>query len=132
MTEGARRAPHLAGLGPVLGAVGVAGGALVLSVAILVWRGGAQRQVLDAETARCRKADLAACDQLRSQCIKRSGESCTPPAESIPAPPAPPDTREAVRPPGEACELRARPACLRPSKPLGTGDGPPADLRRAA
>jgi hypothetical protein len=128
MNEGVRRS---AGLGPVLGAVGVAIAALVLSIGVLVWRSGAQRQVIDAQTARCRNADLAACDNLRSQCIKRSGESCTALAESILASAAPHDIREAVRLLAEACELRDRNACLRAASLLAKGDGVPADPGRA-
>lgn len=128
MNEGVRRS---AGIGPALGAVGVAVVAVVLSIGILLWRSGAQRQVIDAETARCRNADLVACDNLRSQCIKRSGESCTALAESILASAAPHDTREAVRLLGEACELRDRNACVRAASLLSKGDGVPADPGRA-
>src|SRR5882672_9401971 len=98
-------------IAPALGAAAVAVLAVVGAVVILVWRGGAQRDLLDAEMARCQQADMAACDALRSQCMKRSGEACESLAESLLR--SKRDAKDAMRLLSEACALSTRKACLR-------------------
>jgi len=131
MTEGAQRSAR-SSLAPALGAAALAAVALVLSIGMLLWRSGAQRQVIDAETARCRNGDLAACDNLRSQCLKRSGESCTALAESILANNPQRDAHEALRLLNEGCDLRDRNACLRAASLLQAGTLLPPDAPTAA
>jgi hypothetical protein len=114
---------------PALGAAGVAVLAVVGAVALLIWRGGAQRDLLDAEMARCQKADMAACDALRSQCMKRSGEACESLAESLLR--SGRDTKDAVRLLSEGCALGNRNACLGGGRRLLEGDGVPKDTATA-
>ena len=116
-------------LAPALGAVAVAVLAIAGAVALLVWRGGAQRDLLDAEMARCMKADMVACDALRSQCIKRSGEACESLAESLFRTNR--DTKDAIRLMSEACTLGDRNACLRGGRRLLEGNGVPKDTAAA-
>lgn len=116
-------------IAPALGAAAVAVLAVVGAVALLIWRGGAQRDLLDAEMARCEKADMAACDALRSQCMKRSAEACESLAESLFR--SNRDMKDAVRLLSEACALSNRNACLRGGRRLLEGDGVPKDTATA-
>jgi hypothetical protein len=125
MADGSNRS----NIAPALGAVAVAVLAIAAAVALLVWRGGAQRDLLDAEMARCLKADMAACDALRSQCIKRSGEACESLAESLFR--SNRDTKDAMRLMSEGCALGNRNACLRGGRRLLEGNGIRKDVAEA-
>ena len=116
-------------MAPALGAVAVAVLAVAGAVGLLVWRGGAQRDLLDAEMARCQKADLTACDALRSQCLKRSAEACESLAESLLR--SHRDTKDAMRLLSDACALGNRNACLGGGRRLLEGDGIQKDVAEA-
>jgi hypothetical protein len=105
--------------------------ALGLSVGLLVWRGGAQREVLDTVTARCEKGDPGACDALRNLCLRRNGDGCEALATTILTAPSKGDVRDAMHLLSEACELRNRRACLRAGRKLLDGDGVSRDAAEA-
>src|SRR5882724_1560647 len=117
MTD-AMRLSGKSGMAPALGAAGFTLLAVGISLGILVWRGGAQREILDAESARCIKADLKACDVLRNQCLKRNGEACEALASSIWQSGPNRDLREAMRLYSESCQLRDRSACVGAARKL--------------
>ena len=129
MTDATGGSPR-SNMAPALGAAAVAVLAVAGAVGLLVWRGGAQRDLLDAEMARCQKADMAACEALRSQCLKRSAEACESLAESLLR--SHRDTKDAMRLLSEACALSNRNACLSGGRRLlEGGDGLPKDVSGA-
>ena len=72
---------------------------------------------------------MAACDALRSQCMKRSAEACESLAESLFR--SNRDTKDAMRLLAEACALSNRNACLRGGRRLLEGNGVPKDIAEA-
>jgi TPR repeat protein len=131
MTD-AMRLSGKSGMAPALGAAGFTVLAVGISLGILVWRGGAQREILDAESARCIKADLKACDVLRNQCLKRNAEACESLASSIWQSGPNRDLREAMRLYSDACQMRDRNACVAMARKLMEGDGVPKDEAASA
>jgi TPR repeat protein len=122
MTDVSGASKNRSNMAPALGAAAVTVLAAVGAVVIIVWRGGAQRDLLDAEMARCQKADMAACDALRSQCMKRSAEACESLAESL---------FRSNRDMKDAMRLSNRNACLRGGRRLLEGNGVPKDIAEA-
>ncbi|HEX4335456.1 MAG TPA: hypothetical protein VH062_06050 [Polyangiaceae bacterium] len=131
MTDAAPQTAR-SGYAPAIGAAAIAVVALGLSVGMLVWRGGAQREVLDAVTARCERSEPQACDALRNLCLKRNGDGCEALAQTILAAKPPGDVRDAMHLLSEACELRNRRACMTAARKLLDGDGIPKDTAEAA
>jgi hypothetical protein len=127
-------AQKLSGPAPVLWALGTGVLAVVIAVGISLWQAGAQREVLDTQGARCEQGVAAACDTLRSLCLKRYGDACQALAGAILASPPPKqDVRDAMRLLSEACDLRSRDACVRAGRKLLDGDGvakDPAEAKR--
>jgi TPR repeat protein len=131
MAEAVRKLDR-SGVAPALW--GVATGVLALGIAmgVALWQGSAQRQVLDAQQARCGKGDAAACDALRSLCLKRYGDACESLAEAMLASPTDKrDDRDAMRLLSEACDLHNRRACVRAARKLLDGDGVAKDAAGA-
>jgi TPR repeat protein len=133
MTTATRKIDR-SGVAPALWGVGSGVLALGIAVGVSLWQSGAQRQVLDADQARCGRGDTTACDALRSLCLKRYGDACEALAEAIFVLPADKrDTRDAMRLLGEACELRTRRACVSAGRKLLEGNGvakDPAEAKR--
>jgi hypothetical protein len=133
MTEAVRKVDR-SGVAPALWGVGAGVLALGIAVAVSLWQSSAQREVLDARRGRCENGDAAACDGLRSLCLKRYGDACEALAQAILAsPPDKRDNRDAMRFFGEACALRSRRACVTAARKLLDGDGvakDPAEAKR--
>jgi TPR repeat protein len=108
--------PARAGLTAAFGALAITAVALFGSMGFLRWRSAEQRRVLDDRSVRCKSNDIAACDLLRSACIKRSGDGCVALADAYAAPGPNHDPRESLRLLDEACTYRSADACLRAAK----------------
>jgi TPR repeat protein len=123
----------------IRGALPAIGGAILASalcvgiaVGFLRWREDAQRQLLNERKGRCGRGDLAACDLLRSACLKRVGEGCLALAETYLAPGPRHDGPEGVRLLTEACDHHMVEACRRAALLYEEGRDVPLDRDRAA
>jgi TPR repeat protein len=115
----------------------IGGAALAVALAIgvtlgfLTWRAGEQRRVLDLRGHKCAEGDVASCDDLRSACVKRSGDACVTLAEVHLAGGPRWDGAEGLRLLGDACTFRHAGACLRAGRAYLEGRIVTKDVARA-
>jgi TPR repeat protein len=105
--------------------------ALGVTVGFLTWRAGEQRRVLDLRGARCAEGDATSCEDLRSACVKRSGDACVTLADAHLRQGPHKDTAEGLRLLGDACTFRHGDACLRRGRAFLEGDPAERDVARA-
>jgi len=100
------------------------------AVVFLAWRASAQHDVLTGRAGKCRAGDAAACDSLRTACLKRSPEACELLAGAYLAEKGP-DPHEAVGLFEEACTYRGADGCFRAGSMVAAGQGVPKDASHA-
>lgn len=121
------------------GALLAIGGALLASVlcvgiavGFLKWRADAQLGILNERKLLCGRGELAACDLLRSACLKRIAEACLSLGESYLAPGPRHDGPEGARLLSEACDHHMVDGCRRAASLYAEGREVPPDPDRAA
>jgi TPR repeat protein len=115
----------------ILGALVLSTLCAIVAVALLKWRAEAQSRVFSERQKFCAAGELAACDLLRSACLKRSGEACVGLAETYIGAGPRRDAPEAARLLSEACEYRVIEGCLRAASLYVEGRDVPPDQDRA-
>jgi TPR repeat protein len=103
-----------------------------IAVGFLRWRADAQKEILSERKTRCSGGDAAACDLLRSACLKRVGEACVALAESHLASGPRHDGPEGARLLAEACDHHVIEACRRAASLYEEGREVPPERDRAA
>lgn len=116
----------------ILGALFASALCVGTAVGFLRWRAEAQQEILNERKGRCGHGDVAACDLLRSACLKRVGEACLALAESHLGSGPRHDAQEAVRLLTEACDHHVAEACRRAAALYKEGREVPVDRDRAA
>lgn len=116
---------------PIGGAILAVVLAISVTLGFLTWRAGEQRRVLDLRGAKCTGGDAASCDDLRSACVKRSGDACMTLAEAHLRKGPHRDAAEGLRLLGDACTFRHAGACLRAGRAHLDGELAQKDAARA-
>jgi TPR repeat protein len=97
----------------ILGAVLASLFSVLIAIGFLRWRADAQRRAISEHQRRCEAGDGAACDLLRSACMKRSPEGCVALGDVCLGPGPRHDPAEGARLISEACEYHFVEACRR-------------------
>jgi TPR repeat protein len=103
--------------------------AVLGSIGFLEFRAKEEFRLFAARSTLCVQGTVAACDQLRSACVKRSGDACFALANAVLSPGPRHDAAEGVHLLTQACDLRHAAACERAATELMEGRDVPKDER---